>query len=46
MTEADVACYIARYSDVSGDARDHFTNIGHLEGRLSTCAPDLTEIEE
>jgi len=47
MTEADEACYKARYSDV-GDmgAREHFEKTGHDQGRLATCAPSLTTIEE
>lgn len=47
MTEADMACYKARYTDVGDmDAREHFEKVGHDEGRLATCAPSLTEIEE
>lgn len=47
MTEEDMACYKARYSDVGdGDARAHFESVGHAQGRLATCAPDLSEIEE
>ena len=47
MTEADMACYKARYTDVGDvDAREHFEKVGHDEGRLATCAPSLTDIEE
>jgi len=47
MTEADMECYTKRYSDVgSMDAREHYEKIGHDQGRLATCAPDLTDIEE
>jgi len=47
MTEADMACYKARYADVGDmDARQHQEQVGHAQGRLATCAPDLTPIEE
>jgi len=47
MTDADMACYKARYSDVGDeDAREHFEKTGHEQGRLATCAPSLTDLEE
>ena len=33
MSDADVKCYTKRYSDVKGDAREHYANIGEKEGR-------------
>jgi hypothetical protein len=45
MSDKDVACYNSRYSDVSGDARQHFLNTGEGENRLPTCARNLSEIE-
>ena len=46
MNEDDMKCYADRYSDVGGqDAREHYTMIGKEQGRLSTCATNLTDIE-
>lgn len=46
MNEADEKCYENRYSDVQGqDPREHFTMIGRDQGRLSTCANNLTDIQ-
>lgn len=45
MSEADVKCYEKRYSDVKGDARAHFMDIGLDTGRIGTCADELTDYE-
>jgi len=45
LSDADVKCYEGRYSDVTGDARAHFMNIGQDTGRLGTCAEDLSAYE-
>jgi hypothetical protein len=51
MTDADVACYVARYKDVLLDGsgvkggKDHFKKTGNQQGRLPTCARDLTDYE-
>lgn len=43
MTELDEKCYEARYGDVKGVAgRRHFQDVGSAQGRLSTCATNLT----
>jgi hypothetical protein len=43
MTEADEKCYEARYGDLKGvPGRRHFQDVGSAEGRLSTCATNLT----
>ena len=45
MNADDEKCYTNRYSDVQGqDPREHFTMIGRDQGRLSTCANNLTDI--
>jgi len=45
MSDADVSCYTSRYSDVSGDARQHYLNTGETLGRLPNCARNLTDYE-
>jgi hypothetical protein len=46
MTDADAACYASRYSDLKDKpAREHFRLKGDAEGRLSTCARELSEYE-
>ena len=46
MNKKDMKCYSDRYSDLNGqDERDHYTMIGRDEGRLPTCAMNLTDIE-
>ena len=46
MNDADVACYEARYSDLNKtDARIHYTTIGSEQGRLPTCAKNLSDYE-
>lgn len=46
MNDADVACYQARYSDLGQtDPREHFMTVGIKQGRVGTCAPELTEME-
>lgn len=43
MSDADVQCYEKRYSDLEGKSgREHFLEIGSEEGRLATCAMNLT----
>jgi hypothetical protein len=44
MNDADAACYTSRYSDLKDKpARDHFRLIGDKEGRLETCARELSD---
>jgi hypothetical protein len=46
MTDSDVACYSGRYSDLGvTPAKDHFKKIGDAQGRLETCARELSEYE-
>jgi len=46
MTESDQACYSSRYSDLKGkNAKEHFRVTGDLQGRLDTCARDLSDYE-
>jgi hypothetical protein len=46
MTEADEKCYEARYGDLNGlPGRRHFQDVGSAEGRLRTCASNLTEYQ-
>jgi len=46
MSDSDAACYSSRYSDLAGkNAKDHFRLHGDQEGRLETCARDLTDYE-
>ena len=45
LSDADVKCYEARYSDITGDPRQHFINIGEDTGRLGTCANELSKYE-
>lgn len=45
LNDADVKCYGARYSDITGDPRQHFINIGEDTGRLGTCANELSKYE-
>jgi len=46
MTDADAACYTSRYSDMGGkNAKDHFRLHGDQEGRLPTCARELSDYE-
>ena len=42
MSDADVECYKKRYSDVEGDAREHYANIGEKQGRNPNCGIELT----
>jgi hypothetical protein len=48
MSEADTKCYNENYSDVNGadNARNHYTTIGHEQGRQPNCGRSLTPIEE
>jgi len=43
MSDADVACYTGKYSDVTGDARQHYMNVGQAEGRNPNCANNITD---
>ena len=45
MSEADVACYTSKYSDVKGDAREHYLTTGAAQGRSKNCAKNLTDFE-
>lgn len=45
LSDADVKCYGERYSDITGDPRQHFINIGEDTGRLGTCAEELSKYE-
>jgi hypothetical protein len=46
MSDADAACYQGRYSDLKGvNAKEHFRLTGEQQGRLETCARDLTDYE-
>ena len=46
MTQEEQDCYSQRYSDVgSCDPREHYVIIGKDQGRLKTCAKELTNIE-
>jgi hypothetical protein len=45
MNDADAQCYIDRYGDITGDPREHFTMTGRDQGRLSTCATNMTDIQ-
>jgi len=48
MSEADTVCYSKNYSDVGGadNARNHYTTVGHEQGRQPNCGRSLTPIEE
>ena len=46
MNDDDVKCYEGRYSDLNGkDGRTHFTTVGQEQGRLPTCAKNLSDFE-
>jgi len=46
MTDADIACYSSRYSDIKDKKpKDHYRTTGDIQGRLGTCARDLTDYE-
>lgn len=45
LNDADVKCYEGRYTDVKGDARAHFMDVGQDTGRLGTCANELSDYE-
>jgi len=45
MTDEDAKCYKDRYSDASGDARNHYLDKGVDEGRQRRCAKDLSDYE-
>jgi hypothetical protein len=46
MTDGDAMCYAARYSDLKDKpAREHFKLVGDAQGRLSTCARNLSDYE-
>ena len=48
MSEADTKCYIDNYSDIGGadNSRNHYTTIGHEQGRQPNCGRSLTSTEE
>lgn len=46
MSDADVKCYEKRYNDLNGKgAREHYMMTGKEQGRLATCAEDLTDYQ-
>jgi len=46
MTAADEKCYEARYGDLNGVAgRRHYQDVGSAQGRLQTCAANLTDYQ-
>ena len=46
MTDNDAACYSSRYSDLKGkNAKEHFKITGDKQGRLDTCARELSDYE-
>jgi len=46
MTDNDAACYSSRYSDLKGkNAKEHFKITGDKQGRLETCARELSDYE-
>lgn len=48
MSEADTLCYNTNYSDIGGpdNSRNHYTTIGHEQGRQPNCGRSLTSTEE
>ena len=48
MSEADTKCYNDNYSDIGGadNSRNHYTTIGHEQGRQPNCGRSLTSTEE
>ena len=46
MTDEEAACYAKRYSDLGKmNAREHYVKVGIDQGRIKTCARELTEYE-
>lgn len=49
MTDSDVQCYKDRYSDISYtdqyDIKKHYDKIGKEQGRLNTCANNITDYQ-
>lgn len=46
MTDADVKCYEKRFSDLGKlKGREHYQEIGEEQGRLNTCAKNLTNYQ-
>lgn len=46
MTDADAACYAGRYSDLKDKpSKEHFRLVGDAQGRLETCARQLSDYE-
>lgn len=46
MTEGDEKCYEVRYGDLHGKhGREHFQDVGSDQGRLRTCALNLTDYQ-
>jgi len=45
MSKEDANCYKERYHDLKGkNPWDHYIDVGKGEGRLSTCAYNMTDI--
>mmetsp|Transcript_37177 Transcript_37177/g.57063 ORF Transcript_37177/g.57063 Transcript_37177/m.57063 type:complete len:268 (+) Transcript_37177:46-849(+) len=46
MNDEDAKCYAERYKDLNGtDPHDHYLTLGIDQGRLPTCAKNLSDIE-
>jgi hypothetical protein len=46
LTDNDQRCYAARFSDLKGAASlTHYATVGVAQGRLGTCAKQLTDYE-
>jgi hypothetical protein len=49
MTDADSQCYKDRYADVTGesqtDIKNQYTSVGKSQGRLNTCASNITDYQ-
>ena len=46
LSDNDARCYAARFSDLKGNSGlTHFATVGVPQGRLGTCAKDLTNYE-
>jgi len=46
MTDADAKCYEGRFTDIGNmTAREHYAETGSEQGRLATCAPNLTDYQ-
>jgi hypothetical protein len=46
LSDNDARCYAARFSDLKGNSGlTHYATVGVPQGRLGTCAKDLTDYE-